>query len=241
MVPGIIPGDGEDEMTAQVLPQTTLAMIVRDEEMNPAGGISRCLDAILPHVEEAVVVDTGSVDNTRKILAEFKEKYPYLRVYNRPFDTFADSRNYSLSLVKTEKALVLDADEIIREKDFEILSKFMREKPAWGYFFTFSNVYPDGSLLRNNLDFMNPRIFGVENVRYENDENGTHEDIPFSMSVARTLDSPVDIFHFKPSKEADIKKKENWYNKREYKTMQPSEAAKKDGWKEFNGGRNIYW
>ena len=38
-------------------------MIVRDEE----GTLSRCLDSVKDIVDEIIIVDTGSVDNTKEI------------------------------------------------------------------------------------------------------------------------------------------------------------------------------
>ena len=49
-----------------VLPNTSLCAIVRDEMMNPAGGIADFVDSTVPFVEQAVIVDTGSLDGTRQ-------------------------------------------------------------------------------------------------------------------------------------------------------------------------------
>ena len=53
-----------------VLPDVSLAAIVRDEIMNPAGGIVDFVESVIPFLEEAVIVDTGSVDGTREALEE---------------------------------------------------------------------------------------------------------------------------------------------------------------------------
>lgn len=56
-----------------VLPNTSLCSIVRDELMNPAGGIKDFMECIVPYVERAVIVDTGSLDGTREVLEEAKK------------------------------------------------------------------------------------------------------------------------------------------------------------------------
>ena len=119
------------EVRPTILKDTTLCMIVRDEKMNPAGGIERFAAAHIPHVEEAVIVDTGSVDGTREILERLESQYPNLRVLDRPFDGYSNSRNFSLDQSRTKYNLVLDADELLTEKsptnDWEDLKEIMEE------------------------------------------------------------------------------------------------------------------
>ena len=55
------------------LPNTSLCAIVRDEVINPAGEIADFLETILPFVEEAVVVDTGSIDEHDKFLKNINQ------------------------------------------------------------------------------------------------------------------------------------------------------------------------
>nr|MBP7708770.1 hypothetical protein [Candidatus Pacearchaeota archaeon] len=52
-----------------ILPDTSLCAIVRDEIINPAqlpgkSGIRSFVESHVPYVEQAVIVDTGSVDGT---------------------------------------------------------------------------------------------------------------------------------------------------------------------------------
>ena len=48
-------------------PTISLCMIVRDEENT----IGRCLDAVENIVDEIIVVDTGSIDRTKEIVARY--------------------------------------------------------------------------------------------------------------------------------------------------------------------------
>ena len=225
-------------MNHAILPETTLAAIVRDEMMNPAGGVERFLRAALPHVEAAVVVDTGSVDGTCDVLSDLTKEYSHLKVYHRKWDNFAPSRNFSLSKVETKRVLVLDADELITHADYKILADYVNKNPVWGYWFTFRNIYPDGIQMLNEDGVMNPRLFEVEGVKYEDGlTHGAHEDI---HSKVRTLNAHVEINHFLPSREAKEKKDAKWYSSGEFLKTQPLEAATRDGWKEFNGGRDLF-
>ncbi|MCT7950806.1 glycosyltransferase family 2 protein [Ancylothrix sp. C2] len=74
---------------------------------NEGANLRRCLASVKPYVDELVVVDTGSTDDTVEIAREFGAKLGYFEWC----DDFAAARNYALSLVTFDWVLVLDADE----------------------------------------------------------------------------------------------------------------------------------
>ena len=83
----------------------TACMIVRNEEEN----IRRCLSSIVSLVDEIVVVDTGSTDNTVQIAESFGA-----RVYHHPWQNdFSLHRNQALSYAQGQWVLIVDADEEI--------------------------------------------------------------------------------------------------------------------------------
>jgi glycosyltransferase involved in cell wall biosynthesis len=85
----------------------TLAMIARNE----AEKIGRCLESVRDAVDEIVLVDTGSSDDTREIALRCGAG-----VHDLPWPgRFDAARNASLDLVKTEWVLWLDADEWLVE------------------------------------------------------------------------------------------------------------------------------
>ncbi len=78
-------------------------MIVRNESTSLPG----CLESVRGAVDEIVVVDTGSTDDTREVAARFGA-----RVFSFPWrDDFADARNESLKHCTGDWVLMLDADE----------------------------------------------------------------------------------------------------------------------------------
>jgi tetratricopeptide (TPR) repeat protein len=83
----------------------SLCMIVKDEEeLLPA-----CLAAVAPHVDELVVVDTGSTDRTVEIATSVGAT-----VIEFPWNgSFADARNVSLDAATGDWVLWLDADEVL--------------------------------------------------------------------------------------------------------------------------------
>jgi glycosyltransferase involved in cell wall biosynthesis len=83
----------------------SLCMIVKDEEAY----IRRCLESVTKHVDEIIIVDTGSTDETINIAGEFGA-----HIYHFGWiDDFAAARNFSIGKAKSDYILVLDADEYL--------------------------------------------------------------------------------------------------------------------------------
>jgi glycosyltransferase involved in cell wall biosynthesis len=79
------------------------ALIVRDE----ARHLPDCLTSLRDVVDDIVVVDTGSVDDSPAIAAAYGA-----RVFHRPWDDdFAAARNAALDRCESEWILYIDADE----------------------------------------------------------------------------------------------------------------------------------
>ncbi len=94
----------------------TLCMIVRDEEST----IGSTIKSVLALVDEIIIADTGSQDNTSIIAEGYGAK-----VIDVPWDDdFAAARNKTLDMASGDWILVLNADEVlqsIRPVDFQRL------------------------------------------------------------------------------------------------------------------------
>lgn len=233
-------------MANSTLEDTTLATIVRDEFMNPAGGVELWLRCTLPHVPQAVVVDTGSVDGTRDVLADLSKEFPHLRVYDHKFDGFAKSRNVSLSHVRTPWVLIQDADELLEPEDFTRLQEFRRENPAWGYEFTFEELFADvGEAKMQNVSVLNPRLFKrlyeEKAVLFKSHQMRVDENLPSKLGPCINVEG-ITIKHFLATKKAEKLKHTKWYREATLLTEQPLTIGKRDGWKAFNPQRHrFYW
>ena len=96
----------------------SLCMIVKNEGAHMA----RCLSSLKPVVDEIIVVDTGSTDETKMLAEVFGAK-----VFDYAWaDDFAAARNYSLAQAKGDWILVMDADEIISTKDHGRLRELIK-------------------------------------------------------------------------------------------------------------------
>lgn len=86
----------------------SLAMIVKNEEKY----IERCIESVKNLVDEIVIVDTGSTDNTLNIIKQI----PNIKLFCYKWsDDFSKARNYSIDKATGDYILVLDADEYVVE------------------------------------------------------------------------------------------------------------------------------
>ncbi|MCX6137234.1 MAG: glycosyltransferase [Ignavibacteriales bacterium] len=101
-------------------PMLSVCMIVKNEERN----LVRSLSSIEPIADEIIVVDTGSIDRTKAVSAFFGAA-----IYETPWvDDFSAARNISLDQARGQWILVLDADEVIGESDYETLRTIVGKK-----------------------------------------------------------------------------------------------------------------
>lgn len=87
----------------------SLCMIVKDE----AKVLARCLDSIADVMDEIIIVDTGSTDDTKNIALKYTD-----RVYDFKWTgSFADARNFAASKACMDYIYTADADEYLKEED----------------------------------------------------------------------------------------------------------------------------
>jgi tetratricopeptide (TPR) repeat protein len=96
-------------MQVTPVPAIAAALIVTDA----ARRLPACLEALLPAVDEIVVLDTGSTDGTGAVARGFTP-----HVYDFAWcDDFAAARNAALERVSADWVLVVDADEVLQEPE----------------------------------------------------------------------------------------------------------------------------
>jgi glycosyltransferase involved in cell wall biosynthesis len=84
-------------------------MIVKNEEAL----LTRCLDSYQHLYDELIIVDTGSIDRTKEIAAEYTDK-----IYDYAWNgDFSAARNFAFSKATCDYILSADADELLDLKN----------------------------------------------------------------------------------------------------------------------------
>jgi len=101
------------------IPTVSLCMIVRDEERY----LAHCLASCRPLVSQMLVVDTGSNDRTPYIAELFGAqvvRYPWQ-------NDFSSARNRGLELATGRWILVMDADERLSPRDYQLFCQTLEQ------------------------------------------------------------------------------------------------------------------
>lgn len=89
----------------------SLCMIVKNESKV----LARCLDSVADLVDEIIIVDTGSTDDTKLIAGRYTDL-----VYDFEWiNDFSAARNYAFSLCHCDYIYSADADEVLNEENRE--------------------------------------------------------------------------------------------------------------------------
>ena len=129
-------------------------MIVRNESEH----LARCLTSAKDHVDEIVVVDTGSEDDTVAIA----QRYGATLYHFDWCDDFAAARNFSLDKVTGDWILILDADETLIVETDAFRQQLSASLPAlMGY-----------ALTRTEINLLEDDISGGLHIRLFRNDSG---------------------------------------------------------------------
>ncbi|MCK3654362.1 glycosyltransferase [Pasteurellaceae bacterium Macca] len=129
------------------MPTLSVAMIVKNE----AADLSACLESIKDWVDEIVILDSGSTDNTREIALSFGAKF----YENTDWQGFGKQRQLAQTYVTSDYVLWLDADErvtpelrqsilqAVKKDEKNAIYKVNRLSEIFGREIRHSGWYPD--------------------------------------------------------------------------------------------------
>ena len=166
-------------------PRISLFIIAKNE----AHRIAACIASAKDVVNEIVVIDGHSTDNTAQLCRELGAQ-----VYTREFDGFANQKNFALSKVTGQWALNLDADERLSPalKD-EIVQAVQNPKIA-GYYLPFCNYFLGKKMRFSGLNKeKHLRLVRTQKAHYVG--GLVHEGLEVNGPLA-TLTNPVNHFSY---------------------------------------------
>lgn len=199
-----------------------LSMIVRDA----AGILPACLESARGTVDEMVIADTGSADNTRDVARRLGA-----RVISIPWtNNFAEARNRALLEVKSDWVLTLDADEQLDTRARKQIRPLLEQQAISGFVVTIRNYVlsleervwdcaakPNDSLLPAASAY--PAFVEHENVRlFRRDQDiyfvgRVHESVgPRIQELGQKLaPAPFFIHHFGLAADPETRARKNYF------------------------------
>lgn len=157
----------------------SVVIITKNESLN----IERCISSVRHWVSEVLVVDSGSLDDTREIAQKHGA-----RVIELPWQGFGPQKRQASKFTQCDWILSLDADERVSEQlRDELVARFSSLDPRAGYFFPrrswhlgrwirHGGWYPDRQLRLFHRAYSNwnealvhERVICEQSGRFEND------------------------------------------------------------------------
>jgi tetratricopeptide (TPR) repeat protein len=165
----------------------SLCMIVKDEEAM----LPRCLAAVAGHVDEIVVVDTGSTDRTVEIAESFGARV----LHHAWTGDFSAARNVSLDAATGDWLMYLDADEVLVEGDGPRLRELLGRTWREGFYVTETNHVGD---LEDGVAVTHNALRVFRNRADYRFEGRVHEQFAHRLpSLPERLEvSPLRVEHF---------------------------------------------
>lgn len=175
----------------------SLSMIVKDEERN----IAKCLNSVKDVVDEIVIVDTGSEDNTVETAKRFGAE-----IYNFPWsDDFSAARNYSLSKCSGKFILYMDADEILAPESIDEIKDILLSGEPEAYRCIIENTASNGN--RKSVGKYCRLFPNLEGIAFQGKVHEQIEDSLLKLDVKINNSSITIIHHGYDIPEEDLKEK----------------------------------
>lgn len=134
-------------MVNDKIPTISVAMIVKNEAQN----LVQCLDTVKDWVNEIIILDSGSTDNTKNIARQYGAKF----YCNTDWQGFGKQRQLAQQYVTSDYVFWLDADErvtpelkqsilqAIELNESDTVYQFTRSSAVFGREIRHSGWYPD--------------------------------------------------------------------------------------------------
>lgn len=144
--------------------ELSACLIVKDEEQL----IEKCLRSIKKHVNEIIVIDTGSSDNTVELAKKYADKVLHFDWVN----DFSAARNYSIKCAKHDWVVIMDADnEVVRWNEDTVGRFIEKDSPNQVGNIEIISTFGDSSDKKKNFErenmLFNRKYFQYEGIIHE--------------------------------------------------------------------------
>lgn len=188
-------------------PTISLCMILKNEE----DIIDQCLASVHEFVDELIIVDTGSTDQTVDICQKYNSSI-FSYQWN---EDFANARNFGLSQANGDWILWIDADEVLEKSNRQLIIDTISNTKASMFFMPIINYYGDSLPIKDEQAYLyyQPRLFRNHlGIKFH---NRIHEvpKFPESEHAQYTIESiEVPIHHYGYIKEVTDRKNKSTRN-----------------------------
>lgn len=177
------------------LPTLSVCMIVKDGEV----GLLKLLPEIKNSVDEIILVNTGSNDNTKQIAIDNGAKvYDY--IWN---NDFAKARNESLKYATKDFIMFLDDDDFIKRDDLFVIKSFLGKNKNCGVYLRLLDHLTNNEITESTQLRIFPNYIGAEF------RGKIHEQVSYSLQEkgVKLVFCNATVNHYGYEKEEDIGKK----------------------------------
>jgi len=192
----------------------SLSSIVKNE----ADHLETCLQSV-QGIDEIVICDTGSEDNTVEIAKKYTDKVFTDYVWN---DNFAEARNHALSKCTGDWILIVDADERLCSPLSELYKEIELAEKNGFKTISFKAISENGVASQNSIRlFKNcPEVFwegAIHNHLNVQENNHSNIELRYGYSTAHKKDPDRALrILIKVVKEKPTVSREKYYLAREY-------------------------
>lgn len=176
--------------------------------LNEEANLARCIASLQGIVDEVVVVDSYSQDNTRAIA----ESFPDVKFYSQKWLGYAGQKNHANSLSSYDTILSIDADEVLSKELQNSVKEIKKEVENKNRVFEVSRLtnycghwirhcgwYPDRKI----------RIFDRRSVRWQGDFVHETLSLPQEVEIIRLKG---DLLHYSYKNASDHLDRLNKYS-----------------------------
>ena len=167
------------------MPPLSACLIVKDEEAH----IEACLRSLRPHVDEIVVVDTGSSDATVRLAAPLAARVLHFEWT----DDFSAARNFSIAQAAHDMVFITDADNTVAHWDDAETARFLAaENAARLGCVRVVNIVETAGEERRSAEY-EPKLFDRRFFHYE---GIVHEQVmPLGEQAAARVHLDITVLH----------------------------------------------